>query len=544
MTQPLAPPRHPGFESARVAAAAAAFGAFALALGRFFIGTLALTFAAAWLSARALSRSPRTSRLVARAFLFPDPRVAAPIDHVTVGSAAGLVLFLAALFLPAWRTPPPLMPIYDDHEWTSLNIAAARAECGAASSTPDVDVAERLSGRSDVDTPIRDIASFSCGSVRPLVITQNTLMLIEATVLRVNPRASLATIARTLLAIQFAGLALFAMALCIAGVPTVWSALLLFGSHTLIWALLDQYMYAAYPLMIPAVAGLIAIATIGVRARSTPAQLTVAVVLGFAIGPVVNLRTDLLPACGAVIGLWLLTAPSPARAACQLLIIGAGAAGFQVVAIRPIQNAQPQRLTGHPVLHPIVLALAVPENPVATSLGIEWDDTVGFDLAHRIEPGVHVMTPDYERVLRRYYVGLWRERPGDMAGIYWLKFRAAARSIAVDSTAIGFDGQFWRGVLRPLTVGTGGWPVPLLFGIGVIAGAITLRRTSHSWTLPLTLFVTAGAINWLESVVVFSHFTPQYFGLAFVALVACCLALYQFVWQCAWWPMMRSGFPE
>src|SRR5258706_1149037 len=108
----------------------------------------------------------------------------------------------------------------------------------------------------------------------------------------------------------------------------------------------------------------------------------------------------------------------------------------------------------------------------------------------------------------------------------------------VDSTAIGFGRPFWRGVLRPLTVGTGGWPVPLLFGIGVIAGAITLRRRYHSWTLPLTMFVAAGAINWLESVVGFSHFTPQYFGRGFVAVVACCLTLYQFVVQLPLWTIM------
>jgi hypothetical protein len=543
MTSPLASHRDASVPGAAVAAAAVISGIIALVFGRWFVGAIALIVAATWLSAHVLNRLPRTARITARLLLLPDPRVVSPIDRVTLASAAGLVALLVALFLPTWRTPPPLMPIYDDHEWTSLNIAAARAACGTASSTPDIDVAGRVAGRAVV-IPIRDIAPFSCASVHPLVITQNTLMLTEAAVLRINPAASLATIARTLLALQFTGLAAFAVALCVAGVPTLWCALLVLGAHTLTAALLDQYMYAAYPLMIPAVAALIAIATIGARARSTRAHAAVAVLLGLAIGPIVNLRTDLLPVCTAIVGLWLLADLSKTRAIWQLLIIGAGVLAFQVTAIRPVQQAQPQRLIGHPVLHPIVLALAVPENPIASGLGLSWDDAVGFDLAHRIEPGVHVLTPDYERVLRRYYFGLWRERPGDMTRVYWLKFRAAARSIVVDSTGIGFDGQFWRAALRPLSVGTSGWPVPLLFAFGLIGGATASRRSPRSWVLPLTMLVAAGAINWFESVVVFSHFTPQYFGLAFVALIACCLVLYQVAWQCAWWPMTRAVFPK
>jgi hypothetical protein len=532
-----------------VAGACALAAGAALAAGRrSFVASLFALFGASWIGAVAARRHPPIARAIARCLLFRRPDAAVRRDRFAAAQWIGLIALLATLAAPRWLEPPPFGPVYDDHEWTSLNIAVTRAACGEVSSVPDTDdVATYLSAHpADVHTPLKGLVRYSCSAVHPLVITQNSLMLLESATLRVDPDASLATIGRVLMALQFIGLAVFVTALTTTGVPVLFSALLVLGTATFIDALMVQFAYSIYPLTLPAALGIIGLLTVAPARGTWRLHAALAVAFGIVLGAVGNLRTDLLiigagPAAVAL----LARGRSRSILATQLTGIVAGIFVFTLLCIRPIERTQPQRLTIHPILHPVVLSLAVPDNPLARELGLQWNDAVGFDLAHRIQPGVNVLTPEYEAVLRRFYLGLWRTHPREMLTVYRLKLRYAAHSFVADSVDIGFEGQLWRSVLRPLGTRTSsGWAVPVLLALGAVGGFAALWRQPDSWVLPLTLVVIAGGLNWLEAAIVFSRFTPQYHAVAFVALVLVCLGIYQIAWQAAWWPMNRSLWPS
>jgi hypothetical protein len=517
-----------------------------VALRRPYVSFLFAAAAGCWVCAMLARRRPHVARTLTRLLLFSHRERPAPTNRLALVQAMALTLLLAVLMAPWWRHPPPFSPIYDDHEWTSLNLAVTRAKCGAASAIPrDVDVASQLSARVDTARmPLTQLATFTCSSIRPFVIGQNTLMLIEAATLRLNPRASLTTIARVLIAIQMVGTGVFMTALIVVGVPGVWCALLLLAVVTLTGAMMAQYAYAVYPLVVPSVLGLIGTVMLLPRRCSSTAEIPMVAALGAGIGAIGNLRTDMFLICGAVVAVWLADrSRSRWHFAAQGIAMTAGAVAFHLLCIRPIEQTQPQRLTGHPIMHPLVLGLALPENALANRVGIKWDDNVGFDLAHAIQPGVHVLSPDYEAVLGRFYVQLWRQHPIEMLQLYRQKFTAAGRSFVTDTTGIGFDGQVWRSLLRPLEALGSDWAVPMLFAIGACAGLRQIRRRHTSWVMPLTLLVIAGGLNWLEAAIIFPHFTPSYFGVAFIAIVAGCLGLYQLVFQIAWWPLNRPGLP-
>jgi len=525
----------PSRRAAAVVLVAAALTAFAL--GRPYVAFVCACIAACLGAAASTRHRPRIAAVIRRVVLFPPPATRPPRDAAMAVQALALVALVATLAAPRWRRPPPLSALYDDHTWTSLNIAVARARCGSVSAVAaEGDVAAYLSSHPEATTtPLLQLASFDCRSLRPLVISQNTLMLVETATLRLRPGASLATIGRLLMAFHAASIALFAVVLTVVGAPLAFCGVAIAAMDRAAEAATAQYAYAIYPLMVPAVALVAALAAIVPPPRLRARDAAAAFALGVTIAVLGNLRSDLLLFCGAGAGVAAAVRTRSLRAfALHVAALAAGVAVFAAIWIRPIERTQPGRLTGHPVMHPIVLALAVPDNAVARQLGLRWDDNVGFALAHRLEPGVNVLTSDYERVLRRYYFALWREHPRAMLNIYRIKFLAAARSFVVDSTGIGFDTQFWRAVLRPLGGrGTGGALVPTLLGVAVIGGIAASARWPHSWTVPLTMFAIAGALNWVEAAAVFSHFTLQYYAVAFVVLVACCVGLYQAVLQLA-----------
>ena len=72
----------------------------------------------------------------------------------------------------------------------------------------------------------------------------------------------------------------------------------------------------------------------------------------------------------------------------------------------------------HPIVHSLVLGLANNDNELAKREGIEWNDSVGVQLAQQIDPQVTGLDSKYERTLFVYYKQLWSKNTTELASIY------------------------------------------------------------------------------------------------------------------------------
>jgi hypothetical protein len=181
----------------------------------------------------------------------------------------------------------------------------------------------------------------------------------------------------------------------------------------------------------------------------------------------------------------------------------------------------------HPFGHPLVLALAVPENPLSRELGIEWSDATGPRLAEQVDPGVPFLGPRYNAALLTYYSTLWRTRASDLAAVYYLKFSVAgADMLRVMRASPGMAGWGVMVLLTPLgLLPSGVWLLVLYGAITVAAFAVYYRRNEPA-ALVLALLTLAACLVQAESGIIFSIFVKQYHNYAaFFALFLSLLAV-------------------
>jgi hypothetical protein len=440
----------------------------------------------------------------------------------------------------------------DGHAWASLDVAVDRQLCGAVSHLSGV---FRLGAtvnadQSLVDVPIRDVVESRggreayCARVTlPFVNNENSLMLLESAVLAAIPGASVRTIGQALWIMKMAMVAVFIVALLLAGAPVLLSGVL-FAAALTIATSLDTHHFSQYPLVLPSVllnAGVAAIAVrmqVGERLTAFAATCALGGVLSaFAT----NVRTSVAPLCA---GLWVLyivfncarlrrdTRATPRRlllAACvAITALWAGFAAFSAAYISPISSLSTNyNSPRHPIAHPLVLSLAFPRNALATSQGIEWNDELGLKLAQRVDPEVTYLGPRYEPALFRFYFDLWRQYPREMLGIYAAKFEVAGRALVQQLASIPNVPEFWAAVLFPLRRVTTGVAVLLLFAgtVGVAAWAAIRRRATIA--VPIAMVGMLGLLTQLESALIVPSFVLQYHNVQLFALGAVCLIVYQ-----------------
>lgn len=76
--------------------------------------------------------------------------------------------------------------------------------------------------------------------------------------------------------------------------------------------------------------------------------------------------------------------------------------------------------TAHPLWHSVYLGLGYLPN----AWGIRWRDSVGFATARRVDPGVVLGSPEYERILRHRYFQIVEHHPLWVARLYAVKTAA------------------------------------------------------------------------------------------------------------------------
>jgi hypothetical protein len=166
--------------------------------------------------------------------------------------------------------------------------------------------------------------------------------------------------------------------------------------------------------------------------------------------------------------------------------------------------------TYHTFAHELVLGLAVPENDLSRREGIHWSDEVGFALARRAIPDVTYLGPQYEAALLRYYRGLWRRHPGEMARVYAQKLRSAGTEVFLSAALVGTQFGIPRGPAEWLHRATNG---VALVALGCVAFGAALRRHvgGRGNRLLIVALVSLAALTSLgESFVTYSLFVGIY----------------------------------
>jgi len=340
----------------------------------------------------------------------------------------------------------------DGHAKQSLNLAVGRAFCRQPSAlSRDIQLHEVLDARHDVgDVPIADILAGHWGSVErycatatvPAVNNENSLMLTEAWLLQFAPRLSLREIGVALLALQISMFIVLCFALLRAGAGVLLCAAVLQVAFDVLLKVRVGNELAAYPFMACVIALLIGVYLQSLVSGGARQVMLASAVCGAITAYAANMRTSYVPMFAAFFVIWtagvILSGTTDghriraAVTACLLFV--AGYAVFHFSLLPHVREIGGNSYSNHVIAHPLVLSLAVPDNPLAEREGIKWNDSVGLALARRVDPSVEDMRPGYESALFRYYFGLWRRYPRDMFNIYFDKWRIAGASVLASAS--------------------------------------------------------------------------------------------------------------
>src|SRR5262249_35086176 len=150
-------------------------------------------------------------------------------------------------------------------------------------------------------------------------------------------------------------------------------------------------------------------------ADSAPGLAATGAAAGAMSAFIANMRTSYLPILVAFLGCFLIgqaslqsesTRRRAVLRACALT--ACFAIGYVALQAGLITRHLPSSYkAAHPLMHPLVLGLAVPSNDFSQAMGIRWADEVGPEKAQTIDPDAGFLGPRYDAALFRYYATLW-----------------------------------------------------------------------------------------------------------------------------------------
>jgi hypothetical protein len=442
-------------------------------------------------------------------------------------------------------------PVFvDGHALLSLELAMTRAYCGQPSSFSSTvripyDVRDHLELR---HVPLRSLidqkagtVSAYCHSVNVAVVNnENSLMLLEAAILRVAPGISVAQLGEILRLIGILASAVFVLLLMVLGaslalaLATMLCALFVLGT-------MHNEIYSAYPLVFTLV--LFATAFYGFAlqyrwTRHTAGVVLFATVAGALSAFIANNRTSNLSTALVFFACFLSSellprgrAPSwPRRGVRAVLLTGCFALGFTLLQYGLITRFFPPETihnAAHSIGHPLVLAVSVPDNDFSRREGITWLDEVGRQKALAVDPTASYLGPRYDHALLQYYKTLWSTHPREMLGVYRLKFSVTGtHMLTILQGGPGTSGRVIRLLLTPLShVPNGIWLLGLYVAIAFCSAGLFVRNGAPQWFV-LALLSLAAVLAHLEASVIYSlYFAPYHAYLAFWAIFSTLLAV-------------------
>ncbi len=454
-------------------------------------------------------------------------------------TVAAIVVVLFAI------DPRPVRPAIkaatDAHAWVSLALAVDASFCGKpglvswtfapvtfAAATA---VAPAASLRSVISAKTGSLDVY-CGSVvNHHVNNENSLMLVMAALLRLAPNLSLASLGTELAWVRVALLCVVAIVASWSGASVALTAALLYVGWSVLAAI--DYELSVYPFLCVLPPFMASLYTAALRPRhpmSVPARTGFAVCAGVLTALAVNMRTAYAPVYLVFFLTWLLMTMRAAGgdrlrgggrwslAVAFLVPAAAFVAAYGVVdrgivrQLLPPPAATTVSFQHHPIAHPIVLGVAVPENDFARRMGIRWDDINGLELAQRIDPEATYLGPRYESALWRFYFRLWRRHPLEMCGVYWFKFLRTAQGLSSSIRVVGIVPGFSASRSRLADRLLQGLP---LYSVAVLMTVFSLwaaaRRGSRVLFLVGLLSVAACGVL-LESTIIMTTFVGTYYS--------------------------------
>jgi len=470
----------------------------------------------------------------------------------SLAATAIVTLIGLALSAPYLKIPPDAAP-RDGHSLFSLDLAINWIHCGKyAMHSVTYDLTQYFFKHSDEvrHLPMSAVLEKAAGSKdaycstvnQPFLNNENTLFYIFSALLRIHPDVTLAGLGVLLTWIRVASLVFFVFALLSVGASPLFSLLVLMLSLEISGLLARPYLYSMYPFFLPFVAvyaGLLALTLHLDLHRKNRNLALAAVVIGLFGGFFYNLRTSYAP---AVVGCYLLfvflvfsdTARSglpPASGrwkAAGVALAGflAGGALFYLVFTFPLtRSGVTYNRSYHVVAHSVVLGVSLPQNELSNTEGIRWSDTVGLDLARRVDPNVSYLGPTYESALATYYWGLWRRHPRQMLGIYLTKWRLSTTDVV---TFVNADmSPLAKRIIGPTRYVTSGIVFTILFIAITIAAVFLGRKYSPGAGILVATLAGTGFFVSLESAIVVPFFYLQYHNAQVLILLLINLVFFQ-----------------
>jgi hypothetical protein len=426
----------------------------------------------------------------------------------------------------------------DEHAVISFELAMVRAFCGRPFFYSH---AARVAQEFMVDTPVRamplrELIAQRAGSVQeycrqaewPVVNSENSLMLLETALLRMEPNLSFEGLGRRLHLIRLGILFAFVVLLVSLG-ASLWLATAALLASLVALNALPAFGYSVYPFLGPLVLALVTaygLAMLHLAKRPLPAWLGAGVAVGGLSAFVANMRTSYLPVVAlclvaSLLASWWLRA-GDGRKRAELMRAVAFAACFllgyvtfeRVLIIRHLPTDRESR-TGHSVMHPLVLALGVPETAFSREQGIRWEDAVGPAKAGSIDPDTDYLGPRYDRALKTYYWALWQTHTREMLSVYRIKFTASGtQMLDVLRSSPGAAGRVIAILLTPLS-----WLVKVIwlvvvYAVILLGCAVAFWRRRSPAAFALGLLTVAACVVQVESGIIYSLFVQQYHNFA------------------------------
>jgi hypothetical protein len=443
------------------------------------------------------------------------------------GGMLGVLVLVGRL-----NTSIPATPLTDGHAIAAIELAMTRAFCGAPSAYPPQYRVPHYLRDHPVDgrKPLRQVAAEMAGSVEaycaavsePFLNNENSLTVIQAWLLSAEPSLSLDGLGTRLHQIRVAILIVFAAVCLRSGLSAAISAAVVFVGMKVLGRL-DYLQHTTFPLMLPSVLLAISVYAFSwprLRDGGWPWLVATGLTAGALAGLAVNLRTSYWPVFVAMLAVVLIFAvrewqlgviATIGRAALVVGVFGASLWGVQYRWIdRLLPENFPTNTSHHPIAHPLVLALANPENALSRREGIEWRDDVGVRIAASIDSQATYLGPRYGPALTRYYRQLWTDYPGEMARIYWVKFQLAGVPIIDALRAGALRDRLVPWLMAPLAYVRSGvlWIGACLIGIAL--AYVFCAPTAGSFALLVAMLCAAAGLLLTESAIIMPDYRPQY----------------------------------